>query len=238
MRAGRRRRDGVKRIVIAIDGPAGSGKSTTARLVAERLGYRYLDTGAMYRALALKCLEESIPLDEEGRAGLAAEEMQLSFTREAEGQRVLLAGVDVTERIREHEISDASSKIAVVPAVRAALVAKQQEMGAGGGVVAEGRDTTTVVFPEAELKVFLDADLGVRAERRRLDLESAGVDLPISEVEEDLRARDERDSNRSESPLCLAPGAIRIDTSSMSVDEQVEAVLAKALELTKGGAQK
>ena len=226
----------MKQIVIAIDGPAGSGKSTTARQVAGRLGYRYLDTGAMYRALALKCLEKGIPLGDEERAAEAARALDIHFSRDGGSQKVLLDGRDVTEKIRAHEVSDASSRIAVIPRVRAALVARQREMGAGGGIVTEGRDTTTVVFPDAELKVYMDADLMVRAERRRLELEAAGKKLELTEVEEDLRARDRRDSGRVESPLSVAPGALRIDTSALSVDQQVEAVLEKARELMGGGA--
>jgi len=228
----------VKQIVIAIDGPAGSGKSTTAKLVARRLGYRYLDTGAMYRALALKCLEKGIPLEDEAQAAEAAVELDICFTLDGASQKVFVDGTDVTERIREHEVSDASSRIAVFSPVRFALVAKQREIGAGGGIVAEGRDTTTAVFPGAELKVYMDAELSVRAERRRIELAAAGVSLELTEVENDLKARDGRDSGRKESPLSVAPDALRIDTSALSVDEQVEAVLERARELTGGGAKK
>jgi cytidylate kinase len=189
----------------------------------------------MYRALALKCLRDGIPLDDEKRAAAAAGALSVSFVPEGDSQKVLLDGEDVTEKIRAQEISDASSKIAVIPAVRAALVSKQREIGEGGGVVAEGRDTTTAVFPGAELKVYMDAALRVRAERRRLELEESGEKLSPAEVEEDLRSRDERDSARAESPLCAAPDALLVDTSSLSVGEQVEAVLERARELTGGG---
>ena len=228
----------MKRIVIAIDGPAGSGKSTTAREVARRMSYRYLDTGAMYRALALKCLKSGIPFDDEARVGEAAETAEIDFVWEGDSARVILDGADVTEEIRTPEVSDGSSKAAVHPGVRRALVARQREIGAGGGIVAEGRDTTTVVFPDAALKVFMDADLRVRAQRRKLELAAVGESLELRDVEKDLRARDLRDAQRKESPLSRASGAVIIDTTSMTVEEQVDAVIRKAMKILEGGAPK
>jgi cytidylate kinase len=228
----------VSDIVIAIDGPAGSGKSTTAREVARRLGYRYLDTGAMYRALALTCLRAGICLDDEDKVAEEAGRADIDFIWECEPARVTLDGADVSDAIRTRAVSDGSSRIAVHAEVRRRLVAKQRRIGAAGEVVVEGRDTTTVVFPDAALKVYMDADLDVRAGRRRLELAAAGVDCSLSGVKEDLRQRDRRDAGRAESPLSVASDAVRIDTSSMTVEEQVEAVIRKAREVLQGGSGK
>ncbi len=228
----------MRRIVIAIDGPAGSGKSTTARLVARGLGYKYLDTGAMYRALALKCLREGVPLDDEAALREAAESARIDFACDGNSARVTLSGEDVSEKIRTPAVSDAASKVAVFPSVRKALVAKQREIGAGGGVVAEGRDTTTAVFPDADLKIYMDADIRVRAERRRLELAAAGERAALRGIEEELRARDDRDSGREASPLCRAPDAVLVNTSSMTVEGQVELVLRKAREAMEGGVRR
>lgn len=228
----------MRRIVIAIDGPAGSGKSTTARLVAKRLGYLYLDTGAMYRAVALKCAEEGIPLEDEKRVAEAARRAAIDFAWEDDSNRVLLDGLDVTDVLRTPSVTDASSRIAVFPAVRAVLVAKQRKLGAGGGVVAEGRDTTTAVFPDAGLKIYMDADVTVRAMRRKLEYAADGTDVVLQDVECDLRERDRRDAGRDESPLRVASGALIVDTTAMSVEEQVEAVLQKARRVIEDSVQR
>lgn len=226
----------MRRIVIAIDGPAGSGKSTTARLVAKHLGYRYLDTGAMYRAVALKCAEAGLPLDSEAAVAQVAKTVGIDFAWKGESNRVFLDGMDVTDSIRTPAVTDASSKIAVFPAVRKVLVAKQRELGAGGGVVAEGRDTTTAVFPDAGLKIYMDADLTVRAKRRMIEFSTGGTDMELRDVENDMRERDRRDAGRKESPLSMASGALTVDTTAMSIEEQVEVVLKKAMEVMEDGA--
>ncbi len=228
----------MKNIVIAIDGTAGSGKSTTARLVAQRLGYLYLDTGAMYRALGLKCLKEGVDLDDESGVAAVAESVRIELAWDGTRIKVAMDGIDVTGEIRMQEVSDASSRVAVFPRVRAAMVAKQRRLGAGGGVVAEGRDTTTAVFPDAELKIYMDADLSVRAERRLRDEATAGAGGDLRRVEEDLRKRDGRDAGRKASPLSVASDAELIDTSSMTIEEQVGAVIRKAEEILEGGAQR
>lgn len=220
----------MKRLIIAIDGPVGSGKSTVARLVAELLGYLHLDSGAMYRAVALAALRAGIALDD--RAGLEAVACGARIEMEMNGatRRVLLDGEDVTERLRGPEMSQQASRVALVPGVRRVLVAHQQRMGAAGGIVVEGRDIGTVVFPQAELKVFLDADVEVRARRRWLEYEQKGrpTDLPrmVAEVEE----RDHRDRDRAASPLRRAADAVYVDCSAMEAEEVARLVALLARE--------
>jgi cytidylate kinase len=225
----------VNGIVITIDGPAGSGKSTTALLVAGRLGYRYLDTGAMYRAVALKCLEEGVSLEDKGRVTDVARRAEIDFRWEEDVLRVELDGRDVTGAIREPVVSDGASKVGTIVAVREVLVARQREMGSGGGVVAEGRDMGTVVFPGAELKVYMDASLGERARRRALQHPSNEAEMDLDLVKSELEARDFRDSSRKAGPLSAAPDALRIDTTSLTIDEQVDAVVRVAREILEGG---
>ncbi len=213
-----------KRGIITIDGPAGSGKSTVGKLLAKRLGYLYLDTGAMYRALAWKALRIGIPLnDSEGLARLA-EQSQIALSGDPESLRVSIDGEDVTEAIRSPEISQAASLIATIAEVRRAMVAKQREIGRSGKIVLEGRDTGTVVFPDADVKFFLDARLEVRARRRfEQDLRAAGASFEqtLRETEE----RDRRDAERSASPLRPAEDAVYLDSSDLSVDQVVERML-------------
>jgi cytidylate kinase len=197
-------------MVIAIDGPAGAGKSTVARALARELGFGYLNSGAMYRCVALLALAD--PGAEPARLAAAA--------RIELGERVLLDGRDVTAAIRSPEVSEKASHVAADPAVRAALVTKQRELIAGGDWVAEGRDIGTVVAPDAELKVFLTADAQERARRRALEL---GVDP--AEIHGELNARDERDSTRTHSPLRPAPDAVVLDTTGMGVGEAVERII-------------
>jgi cytidylate kinase len=197
-------------MVIAIDGPAGAGKSTVARAVAQRLGFTYLDTGAMYRCVALAALERGIP------PAVVAERLQLDV-----GERVLLDGDDVTAAIRTPEVSEAASRAAAEPAVRAALVAAQQRiLAAGGDWVAEGRDIGTVVAPDAELKIFLTADAAERARRRAEEL---GADLRTVLAEQAIR--DERDRERETAPLRAADGAVVLDTTALSLDEVVARIV-------------
>jgi CMP/dCMP kinase len=212
-------------MVVAIDGPAGSGKSTTARQAAEKLGYLYLDTGAMYRALTGKAIELGIdPRDEESIARLArSTTMQI---REVDGSgRVFVDGRDVSEGLRSPEISRQVSYVARVPEARRLLVGIQREIAEHRDVVVEGRDIGTVVFPEAPVKIYLDASLEERARRRRHDLEKAGESVSLEDLRREIAARDQIDSDRAESPLRLAQGAAVIDTTGLTIEEQVGKVL-------------
>jgi len=221
------RRDGI---VVAIDGPVASGKSTTARGVARALGYLWLDTGAMYRAVGLAALEAGVPLSDADGLGALAEGSDVRLVREGAGVRVILDGRDVTELIRTAEVTHAASAVAVASRVRRRLVSLQQEAGRRGGVVAEGRDTTTVVFPDAELKVFLTAVGDARARRRLGDFADAGRGCDIESVSAEIAERDERDSTRDDSPLCLADDAVVIDNSEISAGETVRRIVTLARE--------
>jgi CMP/dCMP kinase len=210
--------------VVAIDGPSGAGKSTAGRALAARLGYLYLDTGAMYRALALKALRAGVPLDgEEALAGLC----RASRIELAEGGKVLLDGREVTADIRAPEVSGAASRVSVHPAVRREMVARQRELGRDGGVVLDGRDIGTVVYPDAEVKFYLDADPALRARRRHAELARVGVAVPLEAVEREVRERDHVDTHRPVSPLAPAKDAIILDTSRLSPDEVVEQMVAR-----------
>ncbi|MEW6685525.1 MAG: (d)CMP kinase [Candidatus Edwardsbacteria bacterium] len=214
-----------KRLIIAIDGPAASGKSTTAKLVARRLGYQYIDTGAMYRAFAFKAIKEKISTDDwENLEQLAKRTEIIQKTVNSE-LHTFLDGVDVTEEIRLPEVAKASSPVSAVPLVRRKLVALQQEMGKKGGVVLEGRDTTTVVFPEADVKIYMTASPKIRAERRQKELKQKGINHSLTEIIKEIKERDKRDSSRSDSPLRKARDAIVLDTTSLSVEEETEMVL-------------
>ncbi len=213
--------------VIAIDGPAGSGKSTLARLLAQALGFVYLDTGAMYRALALVAQREGIAPEDEPALTALARRIQISFQRVDGEQRVLVNGEDVSEAIRRPEIGQLASLISVYSGVRRAMVARQQEIARQvEGLVAEGRDTTTVVFHEAILKIFLTASPEERARRRQAQLREQGIDIPFEEVLREIRERDERDTTRADSPLQQADDAIVIDNENLTVAETLQRVLA------------
>jgi cytidylate kinase len=215
----------VRRLVITIDGPAGSGKSTTAKLVARRLGYAYLDTGAMYRAMAVKALRAGIdPGDREGLAQLAAT-TEIDVKTLPDETRVLLDGEDVTASLRSPDVTKASSPVSAVPAVRERMVELQRRIGAGGGIVAEGRDMGSVVFPGADVKIYLNASLRCRAERRRSELAASGEEGDLAAVEENIRGRDVRDSSREHSPLVVPHGAVEVDTTDLTIEGQVERVL-------------
>ena len=223
----------MKKLVIAIDGPAGSGKSSTARLVAEALGYRYLDTGAMYRTVALKMLEQGVDLQDAKSIEEALRDIQID-QKEIEGQvRIFLSEKDVTEAIRTPEISLWVGPVSENPTVREFLVARQREMGKKGGVVVEGRDIGTVVFPDAPVKIYLTADLDERARRRVVDLNGQGIDQPEEDVRQALAQRDERDSTREHSPLSCAVDAIVLDTTELALKEQVEKIVALVREREK-----
>lgn len=220
--------------MIAIDGPAASGKSTTAKLVAAKLGYLYIDTGAMYRALGLKARRLGIPFTDIPAIARMADETSIVQKPGGDDVVTYLDGLDVSCEIRTPEVSQLASDISTIPEVRRRLVAQQQEMGRDGGVVMEGRDISTVVFPDAEVKVYMEASVQERARRRLQELSHKGVAVTLEEVERQIRERDLQDSTRADSPLSKAPDALVIDTTGLSIEQQVELVLAEAL---KAGAQ-
>ena len=220
----------MSRLIIAIDGPVGSGKSTVARRVAEMLGYIYLDSGAMYRAVAWKALRDRVPLDEEEKLAELAGATRIDLLSDDGGFRVLVDGADVTDPIRSAAVAQAASKVAVNGGVRSILVAEQRRSAAGGGVVMEGRDIGTVVFPDADLKMFLDASVEVRAERRRLQHAQKGERLEFSEVLEQVRQRDRRDRERTVSPLVRARDAVLVDNTAMSAEETARLIVLLAHE--------
>ena len=213
---------GKKGLIVAIDGPAGSGKSTVSRMVADRLNYLYVDTGAMYRALTWKALREKVELTDEGALIRLAKEISIKLV---ENRKCFVDGIDVTAEIREPEVTRNVSYIARVPEVRECMVALQREMGREGSVVVEGRDIGTVVFPCAEKKIYLDAEIGERVRRRWKEFEERGYNITIDEVREEIRVRDEKDKGREVAPLRVADGAVILDTTHMSIDNVVEAIL-------------
>jgi cytidylate kinase len=228
----------VKRLIIAIDGPVGSGKSTLARRVAALLGYVYIDTGAMYRSVALKAQRRGVPLDDGDKlAALAAKtRIDLKQVDGAAGgaQQVLLDGEDVTALIRTPEVAQAASKVAMQPGVRKVLVAEQRRAGEKGGVVMEGRDIGTVVFPDAQLKIFLTASPEVRAERRWLDHQQKGDSIDLAHTLEEVLQRDRRDRERSTSPLVRAKDAVVIDSTAMDAEEVARLVVLLAKKHSSG----
>jgi CMP/dCMP kinase len=215
----------LRKLIIAIDGPVGSGKSTLARRVAELLGYVYVDTGAMYRALALKALRHKISLEAAAALVTLAHDTRIDLRAEEGGQRVFLDGEDVTMEIRTPEVSQAASKIAVNPGVRQVLVAEQRRAGQQGGVVMEGRDIGSVVFPDAGLKIFLTASPEVRAERRWREHEQKGDAIDLKTTLEEIRERDRRDLERSTSPLVRAADAVVVDSTAMEPEEVARLVV-------------
>jgi cytidylate kinase len=216
-------------MIIAIDGPAGSGKSTVARGVAKRLGFTYLDSGAMYRAVTLLALEQGADLDDADALGRLARDASIDLReREHDYVQVILNGRDVSEQIREPRVTGASSRIAALAPVRAALLEKQRASIANGDHVVEGRDIGTVVAPDAELKVFLTADADERARRRASELERRGVVADAGEVKAAIEQRDELDSTRSAAPLRAAEDAVQLDTTGLDAEQVIEKVVALA----------
>ncbi len=214
-----------RKITIAIDGPAASGKSTTARRVARRLNYIYIDTGAMYRAVTLAALQNNIPVDDAEQLATLAASIDIELHQNDSDTEIFLDGTDVSRDIRLPEVTQNISPVAANARVREILVAKQQQLGKNGGVVMDGRDIGTVVFPEAELKIFMEASVEERARRRIRELRERGVVMEIGVVESEIRQRDEADQSRDHGPLRKAQDAISIDTTTLSIDEQVEKIV-------------
>lgn len=213
-----------RKISIAIDGPAGAGKTTVAREVARRLGLRYIDTGAMYRAVAWKSLEEGIPLSDEDRIVEMAGRMDINFPM-GDGSRIFVDGKDVSEAIRSPEVTRLSSPVSAISGVRRHLVAQQRRLASGGGVVMEGRDIGSIVLPDADVKIFLTASVEERARRRYLEMKASGVEVDIETLRREIEERDHRDSTRPDSPLTKVPEAVEINTDNLTINQVVERIL-------------
>ena len=215
-----------KHLVIAVDGPVGSGKSTVARTLAARLGFRYLDTGAMYRAVTLKALRNGVDMDDSEALTAVARSCEVELSGSGDAPKVLLDGEDVTEAIRSRDVTNNAYGPSQTPGVRRRMVELQRAMMNSGPLVAEGRDMGTVVFADSPAKFYLDASVDVRAGRRHRELAEKGEDIPLDELKRQVVARDERDSTRDVSPLRQADDAVIIDSSEMNIDEVVDAIAA------------
>jgi cytidylate kinase len=213
-----------KKITIAIDGPAASGKSTTARLLAKKLGYLYIDTGAMYRAATLGVIQNNVDVNDEKAVNHCVGQLKIDLRNAEDGQHTYLNGTNVTHLIRTPQINNVISVISSYAGVRKGMVEQQQHLASKGGVVMDGRDIGTVVLPEADLKVFLIASIDERAKRRREELQGQGNNIPLEAVKKELVNRDQIDSSRNASPLKKADDARELDTSNLTIDEQVEVI--------------
>lgn len=212
--------------IVAIDGPAGAGKSTVARLVAQAVGFLYVDTGAMYRAMAWRADELRLTPDDVEPIAAMAQQSDVRLEDAPGGkQRVFINGVDVTDAIRTPRISNLVSPISAIPGVRARMVELQRQMGASGGVVMEGRDIQTVVFPDAEVKIFLTASPAERARRRWLELQQRGITADLAQIQRDIEERDTRDSQRDVAPLSKAADAIEVNTDGLTIEQVVERII-------------
>ena len=210
-------------MIVAIDGPAGSGKSSTSRRVADRLGFLYLDTGAMYRVATLAVVLESIDVNDDERMDACTESMEIDFDKS--GSRIFLNGVEVSREIRSQEVTEAVSAVSASAPVRRRMVNMQRRIAGNRNAVVEGRDIGTVVFPQADFKFFMIADVTERAKRREKDLAELGIEQTVEEIVEDLKRRDRLDSSRTISPLQKADGAVEIDTTAMTMNEQVDLIV-------------
>lgn len=218
------------KFILTIDGPAASGKSTTARKIANKLNWLYLDTGAMYRAMAVKVLKKGIALDNAAAIGKIADETEISIQQTKNGIKIFLDREDITNKIRTPEIDRAVGPVCEVPQVREVLVVQQRKIGSKGNIVAEGRDMGTVVFPHADLKIFLIASLQSRAERRFKDMKKMGLDITKEKLIQEIKKRDQRDSKRTHSPLKKAEDCLVLDTTHLSINQQVDFILNKIKE--------
>ena len=219
-----------KNIQIAIDGPAGAGKSTIAKIVAETLGFTYIDTGAMYRAVTYKALKQNIHLDDETKLAEMLAESTIDLKPSQQGQLVFLDGENVSAEIRSNEVTSSVSQVAAHAKVREQLVAQQQKLAANGGVVMDGRDIATHVLKDAELKIFMSATVEERAKRRFIDNEKRGIESSLEKLKEEIALRDKMDSEREASPLIQAEDALFLDTTDLSIDEAAQAILKLAKE--------
>jgi CMP/dCMP kinase len=223
----------MRKIIIAIDGYSSCGKSTLAKALAKELHYAYVDTGAMYRAVTLYFLDNDLDINDKADVLKALENIEIHFERTAQGNHVFLNGRDVENEVRTMRVSEMVSPVSTISVVRRAMVAQQQKMGNRKAVVMDGRDIGTVVFPDAELKIFLTADTDIRAKRRFDEMKSKGQETPIDDIRHNLLERDLIDSNRADSPLRQADDAILIDNSHLTPDEQLKKVLDMVMDLKK-----
>jgi cytidylate kinase len=220
----------MKKLIIAIDGPSGVGKSTLSKILSRELGYLNLDTGAMYRTVALAASRQGIDATDHEALRQICDKIVIEFVRKNGAEKVLLNGEDVSAEIRTPEISLLTASVAACPAVREAMVSRQRELGAGGGVVLEGRDIGTVVFPDAEVKFFLKASPQVRGQRRFLELQAKGVEVDLARTIAEVEARDSADTKRATSPLKQAEDAVLIDTTELDISQVLEIMFATVAE--------